>query len=82
MKSLNLLVFTVFLCMYFLYIPVVLRRWSKNIVKYTVSDMLCCESIANSGVLLRCFFGIYDVLARFWGCEGEKNIVNSLDLFW
>ena len=28
----------------------VLKRWSKNTVKYTISDMLCCQSVANSGV--------------------------------
>ena len=41
------------LCMCFLKtlkIPVFLKRWSKNTVKYTISDMLCCQSVANSGV--------------------------------
>ena len=28
-----------------------LRRCSKNTVKYSISDMLCCQSVANSGVL-------------------------------
>ena len=28
----------------------VFERWSKNTVKYSISDMLCCESVANSGV--------------------------------
>ena len=40
-------------CMCFhktLQIPVFLRRWSKNTVKYIISDMLCCESVPNSGV--------------------------------
>ena len=32
-------------------IPVFLRRCSKNTVKYSISDMLCCQSVANSGVL-------------------------------
>ena len=37
---------------------VFLRRWSKNIEKYSISDMLCCESVAKSGVLLRFLFGV------------------------
>ena len=31
--------------------PVFLRRCSKNTVKYSISDMLCCQSVANGGVL-------------------------------
>ena len=41
-------------CMCFhktLSIPVFLKRCSKNTVKYSISDMLCCQSVANSGVL-------------------------------
>ena len=37
------------LCMCFLK-TLVLKRWSKNTVKYTISDMLCCQDVANSGV--------------------------------
>ena len=39
------------LCMHkTLQIPVFLTRWFKNIVKYSFSDTLCCESDAHSGV--------------------------------
>ena len=40
-------------CMCFhktLQIPGFLRRCSKNTVKYSISDMLCCQSVPNSGV--------------------------------
>ena len=30
--------------------PVFVRRWSKSNAQYTISDMLCCESVANSSV--------------------------------
>ena len=30
---------------------VFLRRRSKNTVKCSISDMLCCQSVADSGVL-------------------------------
>ena len=46
-------------CMCFhktLSIPVSLRRRSKNTVKYSISDMLCCPSVANSGVLTTLYF--------------------------
>ena len=54
MQSLNLWVFTVFRacvftkhCKYQCFLEGV----PKNIVKYSISDMLCCQSVANSGVL-------------------------------
>ena len=60
-------------------VPVFLRRWSKNSVKYSISDIVkmlqiaafllrwlfrrCCKNIVNS-----------NVLARVWGSEGEKTL--------
>ena len=29
----------------------VFEKVFKNTVKYSISDMLCCQSVANSGVL-------------------------------
>ena len=47
------------LCMCFLktlYIPVFFKRWFKNTVKYSISDMWSCQSVANSGVFATCAF--------------------------
>ena len=45
--------------------------------KYTISDMLCCQSVANSGVFATLAFLIVVVntnaLARFWGSEGQNT---------
>ena len=50
------------LCMCFLktlWIPVFFKRWFKNPVKYSISDMWSCQSVANSGVFAtRAFFGV------------------------
>ena len=60
-------------------LPVLLRRWSNNTGKDTVPDMLCCESVANSGVFLRLLFWLLqnivntNVLARFWGFRVRKH---------
>ena len=34
----------------------VFKRWFKNTVKYSISDMLSCQSVANSGVFATCAF--------------------------
>ena len=54
--------------------------WSKNTVKYSILDMLCCESVANSVFLLRLLFWVlhkHRILARFWAwgrvLVGQEN---------
>ena len=32
------------------------KRWFKNTVKYSISDMWSCQSVANSGVFATCVF--------------------------
>ena len=47
------------LCMCFLKtlsIPLFFKRWFKNTVKYSISDMWSCQSVANSGVFATCAF--------------------------
>ena len=33
------------------YLRCFVHVFSQNTVKYSISDMLCCQSVANSGVL-------------------------------
>ena len=62
-----------------------LKRWFKNTVKYSILQMWCCKSHANSGVLATLVF--FDVAKTSHRCFGsilglreEENIVNSVVL--
>ena len=74
-------------CMCFhktLQIPEFLKGRSKNTAKYSISDMLCCESVANNGVfatLASLGFAKTSKIQRFWlvfRASRRQNIVNNV----
>ena len=60
-----------------------LKRWFKNTVKYSILQMWCCKSHANSDVLATLVFLIlqkhrkYRCFGSILGLREEENIVNS-----
>ena len=53
---------------------VFLTRWSKNTVKYTISNMLSCQRVANSGVFATCAKKC---------CKNDVNTINTNGpMFW
>ena len=62
-----------------------LRRCSKNTVKYDISDMLCCQSVANSGVLATLAFLVVAKTSQMpWilGLAEEKTLQIALFCSW
>ena len=63
-----------------------LKRWFKNTVKYSILQMWCCKSHANSGVLATLVFLMlqkhrkYRCFGSILGLREEENIVNSVVL--
>ena len=64
-----------------------LKRWFKNTVKYSILQMWCYKSHANSGVLATLVFFLmlqkhrkYRCFGSILGLREEENIVNSVVL--